>query len=644
MRIRGADNTRINVTMNGIPVNDSESHGVWWVNMPDLASSIEDIQIQRGVGSSTNGAGAFGATINLRTNQLNSQAYAEANTSFGSFNTQKYNLKAGSGLIADRFTIDARGSIIKTDGYIDRAKADLKSIFLTSSYYGDNNSIIFNYINGKENTYQAWNGVPLSYLDDDEKRTFNSYTYENEVDDYNQVHYQLFYNHQLGNNFKMELASFLVRGQGFYEQYKEGEDLDDYGLKLKDVDGNDLISSDLIRQKWLDNYFYGAVYNFTYSHQNGDFILGGGWNKYDGDHFGKVLKVIDASPSTLNPKHEYYRNNAQKEDFNIYLKMDQMIGNYVNLYADVQYRNIDYNFEGLDEFGNPAPGSDSHNFFLPKAGLSFLPNDANTIYFSYARGAREPNRTDYVDNPVNKEPKAEYLNDFEGGYKLQTGDLALEVNLFYMHYQDQLIATGKLNDVGNAIRVNVDDSYRAGVEFAFAWRINEYVKWDGNLAYSKSNISNYTEYFDDWDNWTQIAVDYQNTAMAFSPEIISASNITVTPFDNFNVGLISKYVGEQYIDNTQSNLRKLDDYFLNNIKMQYDFSFGPFEKVTLSALVNNIFNLRYTSNAWVYKYKSDGGSYGDIYSTPSDNPNYYDMAGYFPQAGTNFLLGLSLKL
>ena len=647
MRIRGSDNTRINVTMNGIPMNDAESHGVWWVNMPDLASSLEDIQVQRGVGTSTNGAGAFGASINLRTNSLNKNPYAEFNGTYGSFNTQKYNLKGGSGLLAGKFAVDARASKIHTDGFIDRATVDLQSFFASASYYGDNSSVIFNFIDGKERTYQAWNGVPLSYLGDDKLRTYNNYTYENEVDDYHQTHYQLFYNHKINENWNSEIAGFYVKGSGYYEQYKSGEKMKNYGLDLVDANGDPVVKSDLIRQKWLDNDFYGGVFSFIYKNQDTDLVIGGGLNKYEGAHFGKVLWVKDAAPQTQSAQPEYYRNSASKLDYNFYTKINQQVTERLNVYADIQYRRIDYTFIGLNDKGEKLPSNDSHNFFLPKAGVNYAFNDNSSVFVSYARGAKEPNRNDYTENPTSQIPSAEYLNDFEAGYKLSGSNLVFEANAYFMKYDDQLIATGKLNDVGNAIRVNVPDSYRAGIELAGGWKISEMFRWDANISFSQNKIKEYTEYIDDWGTGAQHKETYENTTMAFSPTVVSASSFTFTPLEGLSFGLISKYVGEQYIDNTQDSNRMLDAYFVNNLKAEYKFEIGFFEEIAITALVNNIFNVKYESNAWIYKYKSgDGsydGSYGNIYSTDRGN-GYYDMAGYFPQAGTNFLIGLRLKI
>ena len=647
MRIRGSDNSRINVTMNGIPMNDAESHGVWWVNMPDLASSLEDIQVQRGVGTSTNGAGAFGASINLRTNTLNKDPYAEVNGSYGSFNTQKYNLKGGSGLLAGKFAVDARASKIHTDGFIDRATVDLQSFFASASYYGENSSVIFNFIDGKERTYQAWNGVPLSYLGIDSLRTYNNYTYENEVDDYHQTHYQLFYNQKINEKWDSEIAGFYVKGSGYYEQYKSGQKLANYGLDLVDGNGNPIDKSDLIRQKWLDNNFYGGVFNLTYDNQNTNLVIGGGLNKYEGAHFGKVLWVKDAEPQTQSTQPEYYRNSATKLDYNFYTKINQQVTEKLNVYADVQYRRIDYSFIGLNDKGETLPSSDTHNFFLPKAGVNYSINENSSMFISYARGAKEPNRDDYTENPTSQIPSAEYLNDIEAGYKLSGSNLVFEANAYFMKYDDQLIATGKLNDVGNAIRVNVPDSYRAGIELAGGWKISEMLRWDANIAFSQNKIKKYTEFIDDWDTGAQHQETYENTTMAFSPTVVAASSFTVSPIEGLSVGIISKYVGDQYIDNTQDNNRMLDAYFVNNLKAEYKFKVAFFEEIAISALVNNIFNVKYESNAWVYKYKSgDGsydGSYGDIYSTDRGN-GYYDMAGYFPQAGTNFLIGLRLKI
>lgn len=648
MRIRGSDNTRINVTMNGIPMNDAESHGVWWVNMPDLASSLEDIQIQRGVGTSTNGAGSFGASINLRTNSLKENPYGEAQVSYGSFNTQKYNVKAGTGLLADKFTLDARVSKIKTDGYIDRAKADLQSIFLTSSYYGNKNSVIFNYINGSEKTYQAWNGVPKKYLDIDSLRTYNKYTYKNEIDNYNQTHYQLFYKQNISDNWNSEVAGFYVRGKGYYEQYKEKEKLENgYGLTLRDDKGNIIEKSDLVRQKWLDNNFYGTIFNISYNDGKTNFVTGGGLNKYSGFHYGKVLWVKNAKPQNFS-NTEYYRNKAEKTDFNIYSKINRQIHKKINLYVDLQYRQIEYKFQGLTDVGKTIPSIDKLNFFLPKTGINYTPTKNSTIFFSYARGAKEPNRNDYTENVRSQIPEPEYLNDFEAGYKISFSSIAFEANAYYMQYKNQLIATGKLNDVGNTIRTNVSNSYRSGLELVGGWKISSIFRWDANMSYSKNIIQKYTEYIDDWDTGKQIPANYNNTVIAFSPDIIASSNFTITPLKGLSFGVISKYISDQYIDNTQSEKRKLNSYMFSNLRAEYNFSLKSIENIALTLMLNNIFDAKYETNAWVYKYKSGDGSYdgsfGDIYSTKSDKAGYYDMAGYFPQAGINFLLGVNIKI
>ena len=457
----------------------------------------------------------------------------------------------------------------------------------------------------------------------------------------------MFYNQKISENWNSEIAGFYVKGSGYYEQYKTDQKLKNYGIDLIDGSGNPIEKSDLVRQKWLDNDFYGGVFNFTYDNQNTNLVIGGGLNKYEGAHFGKVLWVEKAEPQNLDPQPEYYRNSATKVDYNFYTKINQQIGDKFNVYADMQYRRVEYDFIGLNDKGETLPSSDTHDFFLPKSGVSYFINENSSVFVSYARGAKEPNRNDYTENPTSQIPSAEYLNDFEAGYKVSNSDLVFEANMYYMKYDNQLIATGKLNDVGNAIRVNVADSYRAGIELAAGWKISKMFRWDANIAFSKNKIKEYSEFIDDWDTWSQHEEQYSNTNMAFSPDVVGASSFTVSPIEGLSIGLISKYVGNQYIDNTQDSNRMLDAYFVNNLKAEYKFKLAFFEEIAVTALVNNIFNVKYESNAWIYKYKSgDGsydGSYGDIYSTDRGN-GYYDMAGYFPQAGTNFLLGLRMKI
>jgi iron complex outermembrane receptor protein len=652
-RIRGTDANRINVTINGVPVNDAESHGLYWVNMPDFSSSIENIQVQRGVGTSTNGAAAFGATINMQTNTLNKKAYAEYSGATGSFNTIKNTVRIGTGIINDHFSFDARLSKIISDGYIDRASTDLKSFFVSGGYYDTNTIVKLNVFSGKEKTYQAWNGVPSVRLNDDlagmqqygdhwliseketqemidsDSRTYNIYTYENETDNYQQDHFQLLLSHQFSEYINFNTALHYTKGSGYYEQYKEDEDLADYGLEDVVIGSDTITSSTLIRQKWLDNDFYGATFSLTYNKDKSDITLGGGLNKYEGDHFGNIIWAEYASNGEKD--YEWYSNKGTKTDFNIYAKYNFSLSDQVNLYADMQYRTIGYSIDGVDDDLSDITQDHNFNFFNPKLGVYFQANENTKAYLSWAVGHREPSRGNFIDaNSSDLTPTFETLNDFEAGYNFQNSVLSAGANIYYMLYQDQLILTGKINDVGDPIMTNVDDSYRLGIELIAGAKILSNLNWEGNATISQNKISNYTEYVDNWDEWgEQEETDLGETNIAFSPSLIANSQFNYEPIENLILSLISQYVSDQYIDNSSSDDRKLDAYFVNNINASYTFNPGIFSEVEIHLLINNILNEEYETNAWVYSYILGG--------------ERYKMDGYFPQAGTNFMIGLNIK-
>ena len=640
-RVRGSDPTRINVTIDGIPLNDPESQGVWWVNMPDFTSSVEDIQIQRGVGTSTNGAGAFGASINLKTQSLRAKPYATTSNTIGSYSTLKNNVEFGTGLLADKFTLDGRLSRISSDGYIDRATSDLKSLYLSGAYYGTDEVLKLSVISGKEKTYQAWNGVPLSYLDDDSLRTYNSYTYENETDNYWQDHYMLHYNKQLANSGSFNLGLHFTHGEGYYEQYKSGQDFADYSLNNVIVGNDTLTETDLIRRKWLDNDFYGAVFSYNNSLDKLDYTIGGGWNTYDGRHYGVVRWAEYASNSQID--HIYYDNDGIKTDFNLYAKGHYQYSDDVTVYADLQHRQIDYSFLGKDE--NGAEGNDTVNFefFNPKFGAYYQINNKSSAFASFAIANREPNRSDFVESSPNSRPLHETLYDTEVGYKMEGSNFAFSATAYYMIYENQLILTGKINDVGAYTRENVDYSERKGIELEAGVKINPKWSWSANATFSENNIAHYTQYVDNWDTWGQESKSYSNTTIAFSPDMIWASQLNYQFKDNVELQFISKYVDEQFIDNTSSDDRKLDAYLVHHARLIWDIESELFKSARLSLQVNNLLDEKYVNNAWVYRFKSDG------YDPRTDDPYVtanseggYDMAGYFPQAKRNFLIGLSL--
>ena len=642
-RVRGSDATRINVTINGIPLNDSESQGVWWVNMPDFASSIENIQIQRGVGSSTNGASAFGATINLKTDGLNSKAYAVTNNTIGSFNTLKNNVEFGTGLINGKFVVDGRLSKISSDGYIDRATSDLKSFYLSGGYYGSDEVLKAIVFSGKERTYQAWNGVPFSYLEDDSLRTFNPYIYENEVDNYGQTHYQLHYSKQLNTNTNYNVALHYTKGAGYYEQYKNEEAFDDYGL-MDIMFGDTIISeTDLVRRRWLDNDFYGSVFSYNTTYNKIDVTLGGAWNTYNGKHYGEIIWAQYSSDGALG--HVYYDNDATKVDRNVYVKFNYPYSKNINLYADLQKRFLDYNFIGFDEEGNNVEQTAEFDFFNPKFGFYYQIAENKSAYASFAVANKEPNRNDFVESSPNSRPLHETLYNTELGYKLSSNNFKLGINAYYMIYENQLVLTGQINDVGAYTRTNIDYSERKGIEIEANYQFNDKLNWAGNATFSENKITNFTEYVDNWDTWGQERILHENTDISFSPDLIWASTFSYKLFDNLSAQFISKYVGDQYIDNTSSVDRMLNAYLVHNGRLSWNLNSRLFSSAKLTFQVNNLLDEKYANNAWVYRFISEG--WNPTGSDPYVNTNSeggYDMAGYFPQAGRNFLVAISLGL
>ena len=651
-RIRGTDLNRINVTVNGIPMNDAESHGTWWVDIPDLASSTDNIQVQRGVGTSTNGAAAFGATINLQTTTINKDAYAEYSTSAGSFGTLKNSVGVGSGLLKGKFTFDARMSKVSSDGFIDRASSDLKSFFVSGGYFTAKTILKLNVFSGLEDTYQAWNGVPSVRLNNDmaamqryadhwlysqkqvaemmasDSRTYNLYTYKNQVDYYQQDHYQMLFSHKLTELFNVNANLFYTHGKGYYEEYKDDQKLADYLITPPVIGGETVEKSDLIRRKWLDNDFYGVTFSGTYKQETSEFTFGGGYNVYDGNHFGRVIWARNAGNSEMD--HEWYRGTGLKKDFNLFAKYSYELAENLNLFADFQYRKIDYSIDGIDDDLRNLTQNHHFEFFNPKVGLFYKLTDRQDVYANFARANREPNRDNYVDaDPAGKQPTYETLNDFELGYKYNTPRLAFGANAYFMSYQNQLILTGEINDVGAPIMVNVDNSYRAGIELMAGMKLADNLKWDVNLTFSKNKIKDFTEFVDDWDNGGQIANKLGTTDLAFAPEVITNSQLSWMATKGLNVSLQSFSVSKQYIDNSSSNDRKLDGYFLNNLKFTYRIPQKFAREFNLHLMVNNLFDTKYENNAWVYSYMYEGKRFA--------------MDGYFPQAGINFMAGLDIK-
>ncbi|HET6559823.1 MAG TPA: TonB-dependent receptor [Prolixibacteraceae bacterium] len=651
-RIRGTDLNRINVTVNGIPMNDAESHGTWWVDIPDLAASTDNIQVQRGVGTSTNGAAAFGATINLQTTTINKDAFAQYSSSAGSFGTIRNSVGVGSGLLKGKFTFDARLSKVSSDGFIDRAASDLKSFFVSGGYFTENTIMRINVFSGLEETYQAWNGVPSVRLNNDpagmqryadhylytqtqvdemvnsDSRTYNLYTYENEIDYYQQDHHQFLFSHKLNEFTHLNASVFYTIGNGYYEQYREEDDLEDYLITPPVYGGETVSSSDLIRRKWLDNDFYGMTFSFNQKKQAYDFTLGGGYNEYDGNHFGKIIWARNAGNSVLN--HEWYRGTGLKKDFNLFAKYSYLLTENLNLFADFQYRRIDYAIDGTDDDLRDLTQSHEFEFFNPKVGVYYTLNEKQSLYANFARANREPNRDNYVDaDPEGKQPTYETLNDFELGYKYNASAFSGGINAYYMLYENQLVLTGEINDVGGPVMTNVDDSYRAGVELMAGVKLTPKLKWDVNLTLSKNKIKNFTEYVDDWDNGGQVENQLGTTDLAFSPEVIANSQLSWMALKGLSISLQSYSVSDQYIDNTSSKERLLEGYLLNNLNMTYKVKQNFAKEMNLHLMVNNLFDVEYENNAWVYSYILGG--------------ERFTMDGYFPQAGIHFLAGVNIK-
>ncbi|WP_163398030.1 TonB-dependent receptor [Flavobacterium fluviatile] len=608
IRVRGSDATRVNVTINGIPYNDAESQGTFWVNMPDFASSVESLQLQRGVGTSTNGSGAFGASLNMLTDNYATKASGEISSSYGSFNSNKNTVKFSTGLLNDHFEIAGRLSTIKSDGYIDRASSDLKSYFLQGTYVGRTTLIKALVFGGTQKTYQSWNGID-EYTLEEKGRRYNSagfFTdengnerfYDNETDNYNQDHYQLHWSESWSDKWSSNFALHYTKGKGYYENYKEDADMADYGLN----DVGAITTTDLVRQKWLDNDFYGTTFSVKYKEEKLDVILGGGWNKYEGDHFGKVIWARYASQSELGD--HYYDDFSTKRDGNIFAKVNYQIVDKLSFYGDLQYRNVNYTANSWET----GLVDDTFDFFNPKAGLNFEINQKNTLYFSYARANREPNRTDYEGGNV----KPEKLNDFELGWRFNSENFQLNSNLYYMGYKNQLILTGTLDDVGNPIRSNTDKSYRMGLEVDATLKLSDKFILRPNFTLSSNkNV--------DLDVEGQ---NYGTTDIAYSPSVIAGNIIVYSPIQDLHISLLQKYVGEQYMNNVELPSAKLADYFVNDLNVSFEIKpKSIFKSIMITGLVNNILDKKYVSNGYMW----------DVY------PYYY------PQAGINFLAGLTLK-
>ncbi len=629
IRIRGTDASRINVTLNGIPYNDAESQGTFFVDLPDFSSSVNSIQIQRGVGTSSNGAGAFGASINLATNELNKKYYAQSNNSIGSFSTFKNNLQFGTGILGNHFTVDGRVSRISSNGYIDRAKTNLQSFYLSTAYTNEKSSLRLNVFSGKEKTYQAWNGVPEYLLATN--RTYNSAgtekagsPYSNETDNYTQTHYQAFYNRTVNSRWKGNMAVFLTRGKGYYEQYKADKKLADYGLSDY-LDGTNIIKrTDLVRRLWLDNYFYGSIFSLQYHTNKTNFTVGGGWNRHDGKHYGEITwaKVQAAVPNN----YRWYNLTAHKEDLSVYSKLTQALSKNLFGYIDLQYRNINYNINGFRD--NPALiVKNKYHFVNPKLGITYTKSNWQ-LYASYALAQHEPNRDDF-EAGTSMQPKPELLHDIEWGIERKKTNYSFSANLYYMQYKNQLVLTGKVNDVGAYTRINIPNSYRAGIELQGSIVINKWLNTNANITFSKNKIKNFTEYLDDYDNGGQKTNFYASSDIAFSPNTIAGGSINFIPIQNGGISLLGKYAGRQYLDNTGMKGRSLNPYYVQDIRLNYTLQKKVFSTIDLVLQLNNVFSKKYEPNGYSFSY---------IYGGTLTTENYY-----FPMAGFNVMAGVNIS-
>lgn len=634
IRVRGSDASRVNVTLNGIPYNDSESQGTFWVNLPDFTSSVQSLQLQRGVGTSTNGSGAFGASLNLLSDAVSNEAYGEISNSFGSYNTRKHNVKFSTGLLSEHFELAGRLSTIKSDGYIDRASSDLKSYFLQGAFVDDNTLIKALVFGGKNITYQSWNG-----LEDPEKlendRTYNTagmYTdadgniqfYDNEIDDYAQDHYQLFWNQRFDNNWSTNLSFNYTRGLGFFEQYKEDQKFSTYGFEPIQIGGDTINRTNVIRRRWLDNHFYAANANVNYKDNKIDFTGGAFYSHYTGDHYGEVIWARYASNSEIRDR--YYDSNGEKSEFTVFSKATYRINDKLSVFGDLQGRFLNYNTTGITSDLVLMEIDEDYAFFNPKAGLTYKLNIRNHFYFSYGKAHREPSRNDYEQGITTPEK----LDDFELGWRFASAKTKVNTNVFFMNYKDQLVLSGELNDVGAALRTSSGKSYRLGLEVDAEIKLLKNLRTLPNIALSTNKNVDFVT------SLNGELVNLGNTNISFSPSIVAGNMLEYSPTKKLQLGLLTKFVGEQYMGNIDSEASKLDSYFINDLNIVYTLDNLPWIKeIVFSGLVNNIFNIKYISNGYFYTWDDDFSNPGTITTV--------EGAGYYPQATINFLVGATVK-
>ncbi len=643
IRIRGSDPSRINVTINGVPINDAESQGTFFVDMPDLVSSTNNIQVQRGVGTSGNGAGAFGATINFQTNQLNDKPYAKAVSTAGSFNTFRNTLMAGTGLLNDHFTLDARLSKITSNGYVDRASSDLGSYYLSAGYYSKKSVLKLINFYGAEKTYQAWYYVPEDSIKRG-NRTFNpaglyfdnkgqAKYYNNETDNYKQNNFQLHFIHQFNSRLTLNVTGHYTKGEGYYEQYKDpsqdsafyssGSYFSKYGLPNLVIGGDTISQTALIRRLWLDNDFAGGIANLNYRlNARWNMILGGGYNMYSGRHFGRIIWAQYAGNTPID--YQYSRYTTEKTDGNAYLKINYRPLSRLNVYLDLQSRSVNYHYFGLLDSTNQGYQNQAYSFFNPKFGLSYDLNKKLNVYASLSVGNKEPSGDDLVKNYPSSRPKSESMTDIELGGRYTSKKVQASINFYNMQYKNQLVLNGQVDNVGNPRHVNVANSYRRGLELELNLELNKYVFLGGNLSMSANKVEKFTEYIDD-----QHINQYANTDISFSPNQVSSLMLTVKPAKNLDISFINKNVGKQYLDNTSNNKRMLAAYSLLDIRLNYTIKTRIVPEIGLMLSVYNVLNEKYATNGYTYSYY-----------VGSDLQTFNYLS---PAAGTNFLGGISLK-
>ena len=613
LRVRGSDATRINITINGISYNDSESQGTFWVNLGDFASSTQSLQLQRGVGTSTNGSGAFGASLNILTDAVSDETGGEISHSFGSYGTRKHTVKFTTGKINNQFEFAGRLSNIYSDGYVDRAFTDLKSYFLQGSYFDENTLIKALAFGGEEHTYQAWYGLSASELEEDRRQ--NPYTYDNETDNYWQNHYQLHWNEKLNNRWSTNLGLNYTKGEGYFEQFKDDRDAADYNNLIND-------GSDVIVRRWLDNHFYVVNGTVTYKENGTEIISGASVSTYKNDHFGELIWGSDLAPNT-NINDRYYFSTSDKTDWSIFSKVNFRVSSNLKAFIDLQGRFVNYKTVGLTSNRASIDVDESYKFFNPKLGLTYKINNYHSLYASYAKANKEPNRNDFESNA--DQVKHETLNDFELGWRFANDKLSFNTNVYYMNYKNQLVLTGALDNSGEYLRENIDKSYRLGIEVDANLNISENWILNSNIAISENKIN---ELIIDRDGGLN---NFGKTNIAFSPSFISGNSVTYKPNQNLQLALLGKYVSSQYLSNTDTEASKIDGYFVSDFNAMYELKMNNiFKSIVFKGLVNNLFSVEYVDRGYTYLNTWSG-------------PTAIEEQGYYPQATINFLIGVTLK-